>query len=236
LPPDFTIDGTPIARAAPPTDDGSAVSGLPSVFEFLDITPGSGGGTVNTATNNDGGDFEDILPTATSPGFSSAANCAESAPRGFGELETVDPSVRATLGCPVGSPPRADSVGSAYQPFQNGFMLWADNDEGNGTIYAAYSDGTYEMFPDTWDADTDPERGGETPPADGLIEPVRGFGKVWRNNPDVRGALGWATGPEQGNQIAFVVYERGELVSIPQRGDIVAFADAGTWQGYPGQY
>src|SRR5262245_60288081 len=38
--------------------------------------------------------------------------------------------------------------------------------------------------------------GGEKPPA-GLYEPIRGFGKLWRSNPQVRNTLGWAAGPEQ---------------------------------------
>ena len=53
--------------------------------------------------------------------------------------------------------------------------------------------------------------GGETPPA-GLVEPVRGFGKVWRENPAVRQALGWATAPENGEQAQVVRFERGVMV------------------------
>ena len=48
---------------------------------------------------------------------------------------------------------------------------------------------------DTFDPSTDPTSGGETPPA-GLFEPTLGFGKVWREKPDVRAALGWATAEE----------------------------------------
>lgn len=36
---------------------------------------------------------------------------------------------------------------------------------------------------------------GLTPPP-GRYEPQRGFGKVWRDFPEVREALGWATLPE----------------------------------------
>lgn len=236
LPPGFTIDGTPVPRATQPTPATDVQSSMPSVFDFLDLDPGGDADGGSVPVSGGSGGFDDVLPSPTPAGFSAEANCANSAPGGFGELEAVDPSVRAIIGCPLGTPPRAESFGSAYQPFERGFMLWVDSTSGDGTIYAVSSDGTYDTFPDTWDADTDPERSGETPPGDGLIEPIRGFGKVWRENPGVRDALGWATGAEQGNQVTFAVYERGELVSIPQRGDIVAFADVGTWQGYPGSY
>jgi len=45
----------------------------------------------------------------------------------------------------------------------------------------------------------DPERGGATPPA-GLFAPIRGFGKLWRENAHVRNTLGWATAPEQADR------------------------------------
>ena len=35
------------------------------------------------------------------------------------------------------------------------------------------------------------------PPA-GLLQPIRGFGKIWRETSGVRDKLGWATVPEQG--------------------------------------
>ena len=53
---------------------------------------------------------------------------------------------------------------------------------------------SYRQFADTWDA-SQPASGGLVPPAE-LLEPMRGFGKVWRETPDVRAQLGWATTPE----------------------------------------
>ena len=35
-------------------------------------------------------------------------------------------------------------------------------------------------------------------PPEGRYQPIRGFGKVWRENPQVREQLGWAIAPEQG--------------------------------------
>ncbi len=220
LPPDFTVGGTPVVPTAEPFVPGGTPSDLVNIYEFLDITPpsetGSGGASASTQA-----------------GFSSAANCAGTAPGGFAELELADLTVRGLLGCPVGSPPQAQTTTGAYQTFQSGFMLWLDS---NDTIYVVGSDGTFTRYPDTWDAAADPESTGRTPPAANLTEPARGFGKVWRENPDVEELLGWAIGPEQGNQVTFTRYERGLLVYAPQRGDVLALADDGAWRGYAGSY
>ncbi len=223
LPPDFAIDGTPVGGNATDVPVQGTPSSLPSIAEFIASIPGA----------------ENILSGVPSPvpaGFSSVANCENQAPGGFGDLESVDATVRGNLGCPLGSPPPANTVASAYQEFENGFMLWVENPGGRGTIYAVRSDGTYSSYPDTWDPSTDPERGGETPPSSDLTEPIRGFGKVWRENASVRDQLGWATGGERGADATFTPYERGVLLYAPQRGDVLAFAEEGAWRGYAGSY
>jgi hypothetical protein len=93
--------------------------------------------------------------------------------------------------CPDG-PPIASSA--AEQSFENGRMIWLAHDD---RIYAFFDDGTYQTFEDTWVAgqpDTDPAL---VPPA-GRVVPVRGFGKVWSGDADVRSRLGWALAAEQG--------------------------------------
>lgn len=72
-------------------------------------------------------------------------------------------------------------------------MIWRGDTR---QIYVLRDDGSYQTFPDTFQ-EGDPERGGSPAPA-GLQEPVRGFGQVWRENPAVREALGWAVAAEQG--------------------------------------
>ena len=47
--------------------------------------------------------------------------------------------------------------------------------------------GPYRVFDDTWDT-SQPLDSGLTPPPD-LLEPQRGFGKVWREVPEVRRRL-----------------------------------------------
>ena len=101
-------------------------------------------------------------------------------------------------------------------------------------------DGRFRSFTDTWVAGVDPETGNETPPL-GLIEPKRGFGKIWRNNPDVRSALGWGINEEQGATSAVLVFERGLAVYLPQRGETYLLVDeqgsfGGNWRTIPASF
>jgi hypothetical protein len=108
------------------------------------------------------------------------------------------------------------------------------------SIYALFSTGRFQRYDDTYDANTDPVSGGETPPP-GLKEPVRGFGKVWRNNPEVRTSLGWAVDDESGAQGTLQVFERGQMFYLPQRGLIYILINdpggtTGSWQAIPGSF
>jgi len=78
---------------------------------------------------------------------------------------------------------------AAFQPFERGYMVFFD-----GQIWAFYTDGGGRRFADTWTGQD--IQVGDQPPDD-LVQPVRGFGKVWAENPDVRSALGWGREPEQ---------------------------------------
>ena len=102
-------------------------------------------------------------------------------------------------------------VGPAVvQRFENGIMFWREDDR---RISALLSTGYWIEVDDTWregQADSDP---GLVPPA-GLLQPVRGFGKVWREllrGPDA--AISWAVEPERAYQAAWQQFERGTLIS-----------------------
>ena len=85
-------------------------------------------------------------------------------------------------------------------------------------IYVLYDDGTYAGIGDTFDPGTDLASGGETPPA-GLFEPILGFGKVWREGPGVRAALGWATAEETPGAGRFQIFNGGDMIWLSQRGE-----------------
>jgi hypothetical protein len=91
--------------------------------------------------------------------------------------------------CPLGP---AATVQAAFQKFEHGYMLWrADTSE----ILVLYQTGRVERYKDSWQGETITYS--ETPPP-GLYQPVRGFGKVWVDNAQVRQGLGWAVALEQG--------------------------------------
>jgi hypothetical protein len=90
---------------------------------------------------------------------------------------------------------------AAEQHFEHGAMIWIEEQD---TIFVLY-DNDYEIAPghqweqfiDTWDEDQ-PEHDPALTPPDGLYQPVRGFGLVWRQQPYVRDRLGWAVDKEIG--------------------------------------
>lgn len=112
-------------------------------------------------------------------------------------------------GCPYRPPAR---VAAAEQTFEKGRMLWlapipADNTASGiaqpAAIYVLYNAGvtgpwgTWEQYADPWSTG-EPESDPTLQPPAGLSQPLRGFGKLWRETPGRRETLGWATGPEQG--------------------------------------
>ena len=68
----------------------------------------------------------------------------------------------------------------------------------------------YKSYTDTW-AEGQPETAGLTPPP-GKLEPKRGFGKIWRDEPGVRDALGWATMPERGDRATLQFFDHGVMI------------------------
>jgi hypothetical protein len=141
--------------------------------------------------------------------------CQQVPVRGFGKVWAEHRNVQYGLGCPQTYPPfdKEMQVETAYQPFERGAMLWISRTTyvQERLIYVLFSDGTFQPFEDTW-RDGQPVSGGETPPV-GFYEPVRGFGKVWREGTgaQVRERLGWATAPETGGPGAYQQFERGEM-------------------------
>ncbi|MCI0710548.1 MAG: SH3 domain-containing protein [Chloroflexi bacterium] len=89
---------------------------------------------------------------------------------------------------------------AAGQDFQGGRAYWYQNspipDIGQGIIFVIYNDGTWQAFSDTFNADIHPIRDDSLQPPEGLFQPERGIGLIWRNNPKVREKLGWAYEPE----------------------------------------
>ena len=181
--------------------------------------------------------------------------------------ETTEQSINVRVNCPYdyffgqtptdrwGDPESCPYKPAAYtwaaeQVFQGGRMIWLEAIPGESTpsgreqgptIYVLYGDGTgasmWERYDDTWDESqlaSDPEI---IPPA-GTYQPIRGFGKVWRQNANVRERLGWALSPEQGFNGAYQVdwrpyYLRGPIYLGTLSGSIARLGVMGIWELLP---
>lgn len=139
-------------------------------------------------------------------------------------------------------PHEANATWAVEQPFEHGRMIWLEqiNTGGsaiNGAILVLYDDTRFRQYTDTWTEGMPESDPAIVPPA-GLYQPVRGFGKLWREETGVRDRLGWATAPEQGfdstwqTQIlesiggtAFVRELDGTIVSV-----VGWDAGGGTWE------
>lgn len=116
------------------------------------------------------------------------------------------PSVTTTTPAPAGPtalPPAFPTpviaeVQVAEQLFEHGRMFWI---EPIGQIWVlritGEGRGTWEVYEDTFEEgelETDPN----LVPPDGLYQPERGFGKLWRESDTIRQDLGWGVTPEFG--------------------------------------
>lgn len=99
----------------------------------------------------------------------------------------------------------AVTTAAAEQFFEQGRMIWLEAPQHplfnpQPTILVIYDSSEYpqeswQSYADLWTPDHPVDDPALTPPT-GLYQPVRGFGEVWRNNPEVRERLGWAITPE----------------------------------------
>ena len=96
-----------------------------------------------------------------------------------------------------------------------------------------YTDNTWEQYPDIYN-EGDPWRLNEYSPPPGLEQPIKGFDRVWENNPQVRDRVGWALRGEVGLIGGnYEDYQNGTALWLSHEGYLTAyfllFKD-GTWQ------
>jgi hypothetical protein len=176
--------------------------------------------------------FYPTIPVVGSVPTLPVTTCLSPAPGGFNAVFISDPTLNSQIGCPQGT---ATTVNSASQQFERGTMIWA-----SGPIYVLTSDGRYQKFDDTFVAGVDPESSFLSPPP-GLLEPVRGFGKIWRNYPDVRTTIGWASAAEVGGQTVMQRFDRGWMLDLTERGDVLILIEdptgiTGIWRSAAGSF
>jgi hypothetical protein len=127
-----------------------------------------------------------------------------------------DPGVRARLGVPTSA---LTTLQGAIQPFERGAMLWRADTR---TIYILIRQdqggsipvGAWLSFADTWKEGDEP--GGGPAPVPGLYLPKRGFGKVWREHPELQQLLGYATSSEErGQPFTYQPFTGGLAIDTP---------------------
>ena len=149
------------------------------------------------------------------------AECRTRPVRSFGKIYSENPNVARLVGCPL---EQEKGVFVAEQFFQKGYMFWRNDTR---QIYVMMNDGRWSVYSDTWN-EGDPSPTSTPPPPAGLVEPVRGFGKVWREQKGVRDGLGWATERERGFDGSVQPFERGAMLLSDRRFIFVLSTD-GTW-------
>lgn len=135
--------------------------------------------------------------------------------------ETLEPSITPTATTTPTPDPFPTAVeGQIYvaeQRFEDGWMFWVEpvaqiwvlsvedgeDDEESQRVWSVYEDTFIEG-----EAEIDPE----IVPPEGLFQPERGFGKLWRENPEVREAVGWALEDELGHTTRYEYHAGGEVV------------------------
>jgi hypothetical protein len=97
----------------------------------------------------------------------------------------------------------------AIVQMEHGYMLWIASTKKIYTL--GFPQTAVGIYDDTWTDDQDP--GGKPGPSANQFEPAHGFGKVWRDNPAVKEALGYAEKMEVGFSGRMQVYERGFILT-----------------------
>ncbi|NJL93073.1 MAG: hypothetical protein HC915_04775 [Anaerolineae bacterium] len=187
------MSGVFIGQPTSVSEEGLPV--LPPTLPPLSGVPGSS----VTGVIPGGGSGGAAVPIATP-----SAGCAVSVAVAFGEALSSDPTIQAVLGCPRDAGTSLTLVG---QRFQQGQMLWRDTRQ----IVALAQNRQYWRVADTWNEGLPAEDPALTPP-EGLLQPVRGFGFVWRADPTFQAVLGWATAPELPFSSTWQEFEGGSLL------------------------
>ena len=140
-------------------------------------------------------------------------------------LERLGPWQQEQLGCPVSAP---REVPMAWQGFERGQMFWQGERREIIVLYSDMEANRWLSFPDTWQ-EGQPDRDPALQPPPDREQPIRGFGRVWREELGGPGAtVGWAVQGEQGYTGRWQAFERGQVISAPD-GALYALLADGTW-------
>jgi hypothetical protein len=125
---------------------------------------------------------------------------------------TTDPRPTVTTG----------QIQVAEQVFEHGRLFWIEPRKQIWVIFdSGQGSGQWSVYDDTF-ADGEPESDPGIVPPPEQYQPTRGFGKLWRNNLDIKNKLGFGITPEFGYVSNYEYHPGG------------AFDTQGVWQPGPG--
>jgi hypothetical protein len=200
------VQGQPIAAAQQSTPTHGPPRPTPTLTPYVGIFLGEptveGGepaATLAPYVINPGGG-EPVVPGAVVP--SDGGSCGSPIASVFTNAYST---VQQRLGCPLNG--GAPIYGMATQAFERGNMFWRSDTR---QIYALAANGQFWQMTDTWNESMPADDPASQPP-DGLLQPVRGFGLVWRSDQAIRDAIGWAALPEAQYDGYWQDFERGAM-------------------------
>ncbi len=169
--PESTEAASPESTTIPATQIPTEISQAPSVTEAAVAPP-----TFTATSSPLPSDTATSAPTATS----------------------VPPTQGPTPLPPNFPTPVVEPVQVAEELFEHGRMFWLEPIKQIWVLkITGEGHGTWEVYEDTF-KDGEPENDPSLVPPEGRYQPQRGFGKLWRESPGLREALGWGVTPEFG--------------------------------------
>lgn len=133
-----------------------------------------------------------------------------------------------TLALTLGAPRAAElPVQVTRQTFERGTMLSRSDTR---EVFVLRTDGSWLLYRDSWQEDEPLGDAGALPP--GLLAPIQGFGKLWRQQADLRQSIGWATAAEQSLPGVTQELAGGRVLDTGDHVIYVLFQD-GRWQIFP---
>ena len=114
----------------------------------------------------------------------------------------------------------------ARQDFEGGQMFWRSD---NTAIYVLPDGQPFVRVTDTWDESQPAYSCPESAPSETPPTPQRGFGKVWCNEPGVRGQLGSASGPETLFEAVAQDFELGTIFELTGGPRYLLSGESGQW-------
>jgi serine/threonine-protein kinase len=199
-----------LAATAPPTSTSAAMV----TTNPLPITAGTVTRSVPSPTKNSvavrvtstpAASMSSPAPPTSTPLYPTTTSLP-ACPSVVGTFANVWRRHQSQLGCARSN---VYSTWTAREYFEGGQMLWREDTD---NIWVLYQNGTWQAHSNTWREGDPTYSCPQSAPSQSPPTPIRGFGKVWCTQPDIRSRLGDATNVERGFDSLVQDFELGSLI------------------------